>query len=186
MANHYLQFSEVLPHLTGDEERWLQHQLEVVLVFRGREYVKGSLPEGLDPAEAEWTGCRVYRDLEGFESEFDESAGFEYRFSNDLHGDGSRQFWIYADESGDLERLAHLIQKFLCQFRPDQCWSLTYATTCSKPRLGEFGGGALFVTADEIKWHNAEEFIQQERAAVTGAKMGSADRTAKEISDDRC
>ncbi len=26
---------------------------------------------------------------------------------------------------------------------------VTYATTCSKPRLGEFGGGAVFVTADD-------------------------------------
>ena len=36
MANHYLQFSEVLPHLTEEEERWLRHQLEIVWVFQCR------------------------------------------------------------------------------------------------------------------------------------------------------
>jgi len=174
MANHYLQFSEVLPHLTGDEERWLRQQLEVVSLFGDQEYVKDSVPAGLDPAEAAWTGCRAYQDLDGYEPDFGEEAGFSYRFSDDPHGEWGRHLWLYTDESGDLERLAHLVQKFLRAFRPHQCWSLTYATTCSKPRVGEFGGGALFVTADNIRWHNADEFIQQERAAVAGAKMGSA------------
>ena len=49
--------------------------------------------------------------------------------------------------------------------RPDQCWSLTYATTCSKPRLGEFGGGAVFVTADNIRWNNSYDFVAEQRNA---------------------
>ena len=66
---------------------------------------------------------------------------------------------------GNADNVAWLVQKFLKKFRPDQCWSLTYATTCSKPRVGEFGGGAVFVTADEIKWQNAYDFIEEQRTA---------------------
>ena len=61
--------------------------------------------------------------------------------------------------------MAHLVQKFLKKFRPDQCWSLTYATTCSKPRLGEFGGGAVFVTADSICWNSSYDFVEEQRMA---------------------
>ena len=86
-------------------------------------------------------------------------------FCLDFEGTGKdRHAWIYAEESGDPARLAHLVQKFLKQFRPDQCWSLTYATTCSKPRIGEFGGGAVFVTADAIRWQSAYAFVEQQRA----------------------
>lgn len=165
MADNYLQLSEVLPHLSEEEERWLRHQLEPVLVFGDKEYTKDDLPEDLNPRDAEWRGCRAYRDMHEYEPDWDESAGFGYSLPDDLDGDGDGHLWIYIEESGCVDRVVHLIQKFLREFRPDQCWSLTYATTCSKPRIGEFGGGAVFVTADAIKWHNAHRFIEQERAA---------------------
>ena len=175
MANHYLQFSEVLPHLSDEEERWLQHQLEFVLVFGDKEYLNGDLPEELDPADAEWAGCRAYRDLDGYESDLDEFAGFDCSFSDDLHGNCGRHLWLYSEECGCVDRVAHFIQKFLREFRPDQCWSLTYATTCSKPRVGEFGGGAVFVTADDIKWQNAHEFIEHERASFDEPEVKHAE-----------
>ena len=74
--------------------------------------------------------------------------------------------WLYAEEWADLERVAHLVQKFLEQFRPEGCWSLSWATTCSKPRVGEFGGGALFVTAEDVTWQNAYDFIEDQKQAV--------------------
>jgi hypothetical protein len=58
-----------------------------------------------------------------------------------------------------------LVQKFLRHCRHDQCWSLTYATTCSKLRLGEFGGGAVFITADDIRWNNSYDFVEEQRKA---------------------
>ena len=171
MANHYLQFSEVLPHLSEEEEHWLRHQLEFVLVFGDREYCKDDLPEKRNATDAEWAGCRAHRDMDGYESDFDESAGFDCCFSDDAHGDWGRHLWLHTEECGCVDRVAHLIQKFLHEFRPHQCWSLTYATTCSKPRVGEFGGGAVFVTADDIKWHNAYEVVEQERAAFGEPKV---------------
>ncbi len=175
MPDHHLQFAEVLPQLTVEEERWLQHQLEIVCVFGDQEYLKDDLPVELHPADAEWEGCRAYRDLDGYESDLDESAGFDYRFSDDPRGEGGRHLWLYSEECGHVDRVAHLIQKFLRDFRPHRCWSLTYATTCSKPRVGEFGGGAVFVTADDIKWHSADEFVEQQRAAFGECEEATGD-----------
>ncbi len=167
MANNYVQFSEVIPRLRPDEEQWLRHQLEIVSVFDGQEYSNEQEPEDNDPDGAEFRGCRAFRDMEDYDSS-EEDAGFCYEFSTDEpdEPDGwGRHLWIYADECGDLDRIAHLLQKFLKQFRPGECWALTYSETCSKPRVGEFGGGAMFVTAGDIKWQNAYGFIGAERAA---------------------
>jgi hypothetical protein len=37
-------------------------------------------------------------------------------------------------------------------------------------QMGEFGGGALFVTAERVRWENAYDFIEQERAAFEARK----------------
>jgi hypothetical protein len=167
MANNYLEFSEVLPHLTDDEEAWLRSQLEIVSVVGDRQYAEGEVPNDLDGAGDEWCGCRAWRDLEGFDPDDDEPIGFEYEFHEDHNTpDGwGRHLWLHAEESGSPQRVAHLVQKFLRQFRPKECWSLTYAMTCSKARAGEFGGGAVFVTAEAIAWENSYDFVELQREA---------------------
>lgn len=168
MANNYLSFSEVLPQLTESEETWLKLQLEIVYAFGDQEYAEGSVPEELYPEDADWHGCRAYRNLEGFDPEIDgESVGFEYAFHDDRDSpDGwGRHLWIYAEEGADLERVAHLARKFLSTFRPRDSWSLTYSLSCSKPRAGEFGGGGIFITAKNIKWFDAYSLVAKEHAA---------------------
>jgi hypothetical protein len=162
MANNYLEFSEVLPRLTADEEVWLRSQLEVVSGVGDREYAEGEGPSDVDDAdEDEWHGCRAWRDMEGYDPDDGEPIGFEYEFHDDHDTpDGwGRHLWLHTEEAGHPERAAHLVQKFLRQFRPKECWSLTYATTCSKARAGEFGGGAVFVTADKIVMENSIDFV---------------------------
>ena len=177
MANNYLQFSEVLPNLKPAEEGWLKRQLEQVYVLDGKEFspaeiIAQDLDSGPDPAVPDFVGCRVFRDLKGYDPDSDEGTGFQYEFCDgDKRGWGSH-LWVYADEGGDVARVAHLIRKFLKQFRPKDCWSLTYATTCSKSRVGEFGGGAVFVTAARIRWQNGYEFVDKCRQRVEAARPG--------------
>jgi hypothetical protein len=163
MANNYLQFSEVLDGLTEPEHRWLQEQLETIFVFGDREHTSKNLPADLSEDDATWTGLRVLRDFpdhEGCETDF------EFAFCNEP--DTGQHLWLFAEEGGDPGQIGHLVQKFLRQFRPDQCWSLTYATTCSKLRIGEFSGGALFVTADTVELIDAHDFVEQRRTAFRG------------------
>ena len=148
MADHYLSFSEVLSALSIEETIWLRTQLESVEEPAPDE--AGGTP---DPG-----GPEFLRDYQGDPDELQE-AGFQYRFLADDSQGAKQQLWVFSEASGDLGKLAHLVQKFLRQFRPEQSWSLTYATTCSKPRVGEFGGGALFVTARSIAFHDVWDWL---------------------------
>ncbi len=181
MADHYLEFSETLTHLTDEQIDWLQNQLETVHVIDGVEYTEDKLPDTGNGGDGTWIGCRAYRDMEDYDPGFGEDVGFDYSFSEDVDEDWGRHLWVYSEEHGRVDRVAHLVQKFLREFRPDACWSLTYAGTCSKPRVGEFGGGAVFVTATEIKYSNAWEFVEQQRKRHKGKFKG--DKTGKDRTD---
>ena len=168
MANNYLEFSEVLTHLGNDEEAWLRQQMEHVVVFGDQEYLDGEVPKDLDPDDADWSGVRAWRNLETDDPEW---LGFECEFGDgDKWDDWGRHLWIYAEENGDPERVACLVQQFLRHCRPDQCWSLTYSMTCSKRRVGEFSGGGYFISAEEIKWQDACHFVEEQRQAFAKAK----------------
>jgi hypothetical protein len=165
MANNYLQFSAIVAHLKAEEEAWLKSQLEWIGVHAEKETAIDG-PDDEAAEDAEWFGPRFLRDNREYDPAC-ESLGFEYAFHDDHDTpDGwGRHLWLYAEETGEPYHAAWLIRKFLQAWRPSQCWSLTYATTCSKPRAGEFGGGAVFVTANEIRCQNAYEFVEQQHAA---------------------
>lgn len=170
MADSYLEFSEVVTHLTESEVSWLQNQLEIVNIRDGKE--------GADPADATWAGCRAYRDMPDYDGEFGGDVGFDCSFSDEvdekIDEKWGRYLWIRSEEHGYVDRVAHLVQKFLRKFRPADCWSLTYAATCSKPRVGEFGGGAFFVTASDIKWFGSWCFVDEEEGKFRNGADGKA------------
>jgi hypothetical protein len=165
----------VLPRLTEEEEVWLKSQLELVCVFGDKEYAEEDLPAELYPEDADWRGCRAYRDLDGYRPDVWEDVGFGHAFEDgDGTGGAGRHFCVYAEEQGSVDRVGHLVHKFLKQFRPDECWWLTYATSCSKLRVGEFGGGAIFVTAVEIRLQDSGDFVEQQRAEFERQKLATA------------
>ena len=106
MADHYLEFSETLTHLTDEETNWLQSQLETVHVIDGAEYPEDRLP---DTGEATWIGCHAYRDMEDYAPDFGEDAGFDYSLSEEVDEDRGRYLWIHSEEHGCVDRVAHLV-----------------------------------------------------------------------------
>ena len=72
-----------------------------------------------------------------------------------------RTLWFCGRESGDPRAIADFVQGFLKQFRPSDSFSLEYAFTCSKPRLDGFGGGTVFVTAEEIQHTDTAEWVAE-------------------------
>jgi hypothetical protein len=161
MANNYLEFSEVLADITPEEHAWIEKQL-------GSGWIDGNgkpLPDDCaDDAEDE---CPLF--IAEYDPETDPApvgpdkdwgdAGF-------AHGwDGDDCLLIYADESGIVEHVAYFVHKFLRTFRKNDCWGLTWAGTCSKPRIGEFGGGAIFVTAEDIQFENSYDWVERQRVA---------------------
>jgi hypothetical protein len=163
MAKNYTQFSQVISNLTDEEVGWLERQLETVYVFDDTEYTEEKLPDGADPSKADWHGCRALRDIDDRENVDDEGLGFEW----DMH-EGENEYWgrhlsIYANGSDWAEPVAHFVQKFLKTHRPNECLGLPYGIYCSSPCAGEYGGGAVFVTADAIKWQDSYSFIENEK-----------------------
>ncbi len=180
MANHYLGFSEVLPNLTAEEEAWLKEQLTTIYVFGDKHYTDETLPEGLNALDADWSGIRAWHDLDPKPYDSDE-YGFCCEFFDSESGENwGRHLWFYTEEWGELDRVVHLVRKFLKTFRPSDCWALSYAITCSKPRVGEFGGGAVFVTADDIQYFSADEFRENARDAFEREKQPATDPVAEQ------
>jgi hypothetical protein len=101
----------------------------------------------LKAEEKDWLEKR----LNQMESE--EEAPFDYTFTNNSVN-------FFAEEYGDTYALALLVQEFLAKFRPNKSFSINYAETCSKMRVEEFSGGAVFVTAHGIEYCNPRQWLE--------------------------
>jgi len=133
MANNYLQFSEMIENLTPDEKEWVQMTLFHELGEVGNEKA--------DEAFLDALGL-------GTPTGMDDPEGWP-DFNWDIVDRDGVHLWIYAEESGDIDHVGAFVRSFLAKFRPKEVFKLTWSETCSKLRVGEFGGGALFVTAEE-------------------------------------
>ena len=110
--------------------------------------------ENLTPAEMNWWK----NDAENMGNEEDNTVCNDFELDID-----ENLVWFHSDECGNLEAVALVVQEFLCKFRTDDCFSLTWACWCSKPRIGEFDGGAMFVTSQEAKFHNAYQWVTEKK-----------------------
>jgi len=57
--------------------------------------------------------------------------------------------WFHADESINPEHVACIAQALLDELKIDEPFTFSWAYTCSKPRIDEFGGGACSVKRGE-------------------------------------
>ena len=166
MADYYLEFSEIVRGLSDAEAAWLANQLQSVAVIDGVQYVAEQVPSEAAAKPVTWEGPRFLCGVAAYEESPDEPA-FGYEFGIDDTEDGAgRYLCLYSEEHGDLDQVALLVQKFLREFRPADVWTITYATTCSKPRVGAFGGGVGVVTADTIEWQDAELLADKARQQI--------------------
>ena len=168
MANNYLEFSEAIDSLTKEEVLWLQEQLADITV-------------------GDWTGPRFLLDNKEndgyaeFEAELEGPGATNQPLikAEDLTGnDGDYLLWLHTSESGNVGQVGLLVQAYLKKFHPDRYWTLTYATFCSKPRIGEFGGGAIFVTAEGIDWFNAYDAVDAKIKEWLEAHPGGSEITS--------
>jgi hypothetical protein len=140
MANHYQQFSEAIDDITPDERIWINRVLSLQVDDNIVSNLKEERIEVDDEDSTSWW------------------PGFQFQLR-----DTDASLLIYADESGDLECVAAFAKAFLAKFRPNDCWSLTWADTCSRPRIGEFSGGGLFITAKSARFFTPSEDISRMR-----------------------
>lgn len=141
MSDNFLQFSTELVALNKKERAWTKSHLDLF----GAE-----APQEGDKGYGEFTEFIGIYELE----DETETLGFDWKFEDD-------NLWMYAELNGNPDHVAAFVQLFLKKFRPDAAFSMSFATTCSRPLIEEFGGGAVFVTAEKIEWVNAWDWCEE-------------------------
>jgi hypothetical protein len=137
MADYYTQWSEEITDLTEEERLWWKEKLgNTEVLKRGSEEVSLVNPDDSpDYGSVEFVSTR----------------------NNSVFEDA---VWFYSEEGrGSLSVIGEAIQEFLSKFRPSDVVAIHYAHTCSKMRRNSFNGGAMFVTADEVDFHDSQDWV---------------------------
>jgi hypothetical protein len=83
-------------------------------------------------------------------------------------GPDSSILWIHDDDSGDVESVIAFVLRLAEDLDLSGLWGFEYANTCSRARLGAFGGGAHVIDLGNrttIGWTNTNEWLA---AALNG------------------
>ena len=87
----------------------------------------------------------------------------------DAEGEGDDvNLVVYTDDHCCVGAVADVIQATLARFAVGLPVVIEYAQTCSKPRQGEFGGGAVVVTADAQHWMSTTAWAERKAAELAG------------------
>lgn len=152
MANSYQEFSQVLSDLTDEEIAWWERELKAP--GDDADIDEWAEEHHIEPSEAEYYA--------------DNWPDFDYKWYKD-----SREIVFHSESGGgDIDNLLAMVQKFLAECRPDEYWVLEWANTCSKHRVGAFGGGAAVVTAKEQRWQSTGEFVLKTLTELGFGKKG--------------
>lgn len=80
--------------------------------------------------------------------------------------------WVYSNDECDLEELVRIICDHQLVNESEKPWSMEYAVTCSRPRLDEFGGGAVVCYMGEAQWMSTASFVMTTMQKVTSKVKG--------------
>jgi len=148
LADNYVLFSEVLPALNRKEQAWVTRLLTGSCEDWAAELAAAGID--IDPDDEVW-------------------PGFQWEILAARRSD----LWLYTDESGNVRHVTQFVKALLHRFRPKDSWSMTWAEICSRPRIGEFGGGSAFVTSRGVQFHNAHQWVAK-RASLFASKARKA------------
>jgi len=154
MANNYTHVSCELRGLTPAECEWVESYLvdwDTFLAERADlETEPITLTEGVGRDWAVERACSI--------DEVESWPEFDWLI---FPNDAGNTLWIH-DDGGyvDVDQIAAFVHRFLKQFRPDEGFKTTWACTCSKPRVDEFGGGAIVATAKGWRAAGAQELYE--------------------------
>lgn len=149
MANNYLQFSLSVPLKNKAELNWVAKTLAAITRLFDS-------PGELDEKRARVLGPLGRRIIDEQWDYFDVQWSIEPAHDDAHIG----ALWIYAEESGNPDQVATVLEMFLQKFRPTGVITFSWAYTCSKLRVNEFGGGAAVITADGTKMLDAQSWAE--------------------------
>jgi hypothetical protein len=133
MADYFTNFSVALP-LKPEQRQYAVQIAEQALAHRNEDApLPAGFPEELKDEAEDWN----------FETEADDEGVW-------LHSQ-------YGGQDAACVFIQHLLQKFAFAGGAAFEWS----HDCSKPRTDAYGGGAAFVTANEIETFTTSEWLQK-------------------------
>lgn len=77
---------------------------------------------------------------------------------------GGAKLWMRDDVTGDPERLIRFVKLCATEFGLKGRWGFQYANTCSRPRVGVFGGGAHALNlaiGETVAWTYTDGWLAQ-------------------------
>lgn len=157
MSNNYLQFATALVLRTPEEKTWCEWTLGAfaALFDSERPWEVAEHAAALGPLADRATN-------EGWES-----VDFEWDIAPLPSGEpGVARVLFYAEESGNAEQVAAVIQVYLQKFDPKRVHWFAWAYTCSKMRVYEFGGGAVVITATHTRYLDVQTWAQEQVAPM--------------------
>uniref|UniRef100_A0A6M3LRZ7 Uncharacterized protein n=1 Tax=viral metagenome TaxID=1070528 RepID=A0A6M3LRZ7_9ZZZZ len=85
----------------------------------------------------------------------------EYISVEEYDRDGETYLYLFSEEYGDWDELSEVLKNCL-KYLPIDYFTIQIANTCSKMRHGEFGGCALFITKEEIKYCDIWDWLMEQ------------------------
>lgn len=92
-------------------------------------------------------------------------CGFDLTIQNDPSGS---KLWIRSEDHGDPEAVIQFVLRLAHDLDLTGLWGFTYAVTCSRLRLGAFGGGAHVINLGARKSIGATSTQDWLAAALNG------------------
>lgn len=92
-------------------------------------------------------------------------SGFDLSIQD---GPDSSILWLRDEEHGDIEQVIGFVLRLAADLDLSGLWGFEYSNSCSRPRLGAFGGGAHVIdlgARTTIGWTNTNEWLT---AALNG------------------
>jgi len=103
--------------------------------------------------------CSNEESAEALVKRIDSSMHTEDWLSLDILARDGNRVHIAESEGTDLEALANVLQGYLRKWNPTGHIGFAWAYYCSKLRPDEFGGGAVFITANRQDWLDSSEWL---------------------------
>lgn len=93
--------------------------------------------------------------------DFDDYGSLGFQAQITMEDDGGEAIIFSDGGEGNVEFAVNLVQEFMLKFKVEKPIAFEFAFTCSSPRPGEFGGGAVVVTAHDDVWLNTAQWIAE-------------------------
>lgn len=164
MADYYSLFSILIPLQSPEEVEWCREQLSIDDILSGCEEDNSGrllLPEEAKQKYVLADHCA--------ESNY---LGFEYEIQESDRGE-LPSLWLYCHDSFDSESLIIFLMAFLKKFHPDGVISIGICHTCSRPIVNSYGGGAIVITADDVRSMSTGDWIYEQERELIGEGGGT-------------